>query len=62
MGALKVFLPGSQVDVSSDVVGVLTNGVLKSFEVQERLLEEQRFATEDEVARILRSSWKVHEL
>jgi hypothetical protein len=62
LGALKVFLPGTQVDVSSDVVAVRTSGTLKSFEVQERLVEERRSTTDDQVVAILRSSWKVHEL
>ena len=62
LGALKVFLPGSRADVSSDIVGVLVGGTLRTIQVQERLLEEPRFATDREVARILTSSWKVHEL
>jgi hypothetical protein len=62
LGALKVFLPGSQADVSSEVVGVLSDGTLKALEVEERLLEEQRFATDDDIVRILRSSWRTHEL
>jgi hypothetical protein len=62
LGALKVFLAGSQVDVSSDIVGVLVGDVLRTFQVQERLLDQPRFATDREVARILTSSWRVHEL
>lgn len=62
LGALKVFVPGSQGDVSSDVVGVVLPEGLRSFEVQERLLEEHRSASQEEVVRILRSSWRVHEL
>jgi hypothetical protein len=62
LGALKVFLPGSQADVSSEVVGVFSEGTLKALEVQDRLIEEPRFATEQDIVRILRSSWKTHEL
>jgi hypothetical protein len=62
LGALKVFLPGSPVDVSSDVVAVVVPGGLKTFEVQERLLEEHRVASQDEITRIVTSSWRIHEL
>jgi hypothetical protein len=62
LGALKVFLPGSPVDVSTDVVAVVAPNGLKTFEVQEKLLEEHRVASQDEIARILVSSWRVHEL
>ena len=62
LGALKVFLPGSRVAVSSDVVAVVVQTGLKAFEVQERLLEEHRVAGLDQIARILLSSWRVHEL
>lgn len=61
LGALKVFLPGSQGDVSSEVVGVLDEAGLRSYEVQEKLLEEHRFSDNDEVMQVLRSSWRAHE-
>jgi hypothetical protein len=61
LGALKVFLPGSQGDVSSEVVGVLDDSGLKSYEVQEKLLEEHRFSDDDEVVQVLKSSWRAHE-
>ncbi len=62
LGALKVFLPGSPTDVSSDVVAVVVPNGLKTLEVQERLLEEHRVASQEDIARILVSSWRVHEL
>lgn len=61
LGALKVFLPGSQGDVSSEVVGVLDNNGLRSYEVQEKLLEEHRSSDNGEVLRVLKSSWRAHE-
>jgi hypothetical protein len=61
LGALKVFLPGSQGDVSSEVVGVLDAAGLKSYEVQEKLLEEHRFTDDKEAVQVLRSSWRAHE-
>ncbi len=60
LGALRVFLPGSQLDVSSEVVGVQLVDGLRSFEVQERLIEENRSARPEEAKRILASSWKVN--
>lgn len=62
MGALKVFVPGSQGDVTSEVVGVVSGGSLHTYEVEERLPEEARSATDRQLLEILRSSWKVHEL
>jgi hypothetical protein len=61
LGALKVFVPGSQGDVSSEVVGVLTPEGLRSFEVQERLLEEHRSSPPGEILRVLQTSWRAHE-
>lgn len=57
LGALTVFLPGSNIEVSSDVVAVEETNQLIAFELQERLIEEKRKADQDEQARILRSAW-----
>lgn len=58
LGALTVSLPASRIDVSSDVVGVLSDGGLRGCEVQERLVEEKRTAKPEEVVRIIASSWR----
>jgi hypothetical protein len=59
LGALTVFLAASRIEVSSEVVGVrMADGNIRSYEVQERLLEEKRSLQTDGVTRILASSWR----
>jgi hypothetical protein len=59
VGALTVFLAASRIDVSSEVVAVrVTDGSLRGVEIKERLLEEKRFVTQEDIMRILASSWR----
>ncbi len=57
LGALTVFLPGAHIEVASDIVAVVAGDLLKTVELQERLIEEKRKADRSEQARILKSAW-----
>lgn len=57
IGAVHLFLPRSGLAIGR-VVGVDVAGAVRSFEIQERLFEEDRKAGPEEIARILASSWR----
>lgn len=58
LGALAVFLPGSRVEVTGDLVAVEESNELRVVELQEKLVEEKRRADEREQLRIIESAWK----
>jgi len=59
LGAATIFLPGAGIQVASEVVAVEAEpGMLRAFAVQERLPEEKRRASAEEITNILASSWR----
>jgi hypothetical protein len=58
LGAVTLFMPGSGIGVASEVVGVAEGESVRSFDIQERLPEEKRSASAQEVNRILGTSWR----
>ncbi|EYF06525.1 Hypothetical protein CAP_1655 [Chondromyces apiculatus DSM 436] len=59
LGAATIFLPGTGIQVASELVAVHTDpGVLHTFEVQERLPEEKRRASSEQISKILSASWR----
>jgi hypothetical protein len=57
LGAATLFWPRSGVEVPSQIVGVLDRDRVRTYEVEERLPEEDRKASAEEIKRILHSSW-----
>lgn len=57
IGAATLYLPRSGVEVASPIVGVLTGDKARTFDVHERLPEEDRLAKPSQITRILESSW-----
>lgn len=59
LGAATIFVTGSGINVASHVVGVEGDGgKITTLEIDDRLVEERRFARPDQVRDILIASWR----